>query len=67
MKKHLAKVLSLVLTLCLILSVVPVTASASTIKLNKTKASIALGDTMRLKVKGTKKKATWSSSNKAYL
>ena len=65
MKKRFTKVLSLILTLCLILSAVPVTASASTIKLNKKKVSIKVGKTVRLKVKGTDAKATWSSSDEA--
>jgi len=65
MKKHLTKVLSLIMVFCLVLSVVPVTASAATIKLNKTKATLSVGKKLKLKVKGTKKKATWSTSDKA--
>lgn len=39
-------------------------AMAATIKLNKTKVSIGVGKTFQLKLKGTKKKVTWTSSNK---
>ena len=37
----------------------------TTIKLNKTKASVYNGKTLKLKVSGTKKTVTWSTSNKA--
>lgn len=39
--------------------------SAASIKLNKTKATVTAGKTVKLQVKGTKKKVQWSSSNKA--
>ncbi len=39
--------------------------SASTIQLNKTKATIQVGKTTKLSVKGTKKKVTWSSQKRA--
>jgi len=64
MKKMLCKVLSLVLTLCLMLSAMPVTASAASIRLNKTEATILVGKKVKLKVKGTKNKVTWESSKK---
>lgn len=35
------------------------------VKLNKTAASVTAGNTLQLKVKGTSKKATWSSSKKS--
>lgn len=38
--------------------------AASKVKLNKTKATLYTGKTLQLKVKGTKKKVTWKSSNK---
>ena len=38
--------------------------AASKVKLNKTKATITVGKTVTLKVKNTKKKVKWSSSNK---
>lgn len=39
--------------------------AASKIKINKTKATITKGDTLQLKITGTKKKAKWSSSKKS--
>jgi hypothetical protein len=45
-------------------SVVTTTQAASKIKLNKTKVTLSVGDTVKLKVSGTKKKVTWKSSNK---
>ena len=41
------------------------TLEAASIKLNKTKKTIYEGNTYSLKVKGTKKKVKWSSSNKS--
>lgn len=38
--------------------------AATKIKINKTKATIYVGKTVQLKMKGTKKKVTWKSSNK---
>ncbi len=40
------------------------TSASQTIKLNKTKASVYNGKTLKLKVSGTKKKVKWSTSNK---
>ena len=37
---------------------------AATVKLNKTKLSICIGETWQLKVSGSEEKVTWSSSNK---
>lgn len=42
----------------------PAAQAASRVKLNRTDAALTVGDTLRLKVKGTKKRAKWSSSNK---
>lgn len=42
----------------------PAAQAASRLKLNRTDAALTVGDTLRLKVKGTKKRAKWSSSNK---
>ena len=39
-------------------------AQAATIKLNKTSITLIKGQTYQLKVSGTKKKVSWSSSNK---
>lgn len=41
-----------------------IVANAATVKLNKTKATISKGETLQLKVTGTKSKVKWSSSNK---
>lgn len=41
----------------------PIHVRAASIKLNKTEATICVGDTCRLKVEGTSKAAVWSSSN----
>jgi hypothetical protein len=48
-------------------SVSPVTTvqAATKIKLNKTKATLYVGDSVKLKVSGTKKKVTWKSSSKS--
>ena len=40
-------------------------AAAGTVKLNKTKVTLTKGYTSQLKVQGTSKKVTWTSSNKA--
>lgn len=40
-------------------------AEAATIKINKTKKTLKIGQTYQLKITGTKKKVTWKSSKKA--
>ena len=40
------------------------TVEAATVKLNKKKATLYVGETLQLKLKGTKKTVKWSSSNK---
>jgi hypothetical protein len=45
------------------ISSVPIVQAATKIKLNKTKATLYVGDTLKLKVSGTSKTVTWSSSN----
>lgn len=56
------QVFILVLAFLLLL---PVSVEAeSKVKLNKTKTTVYIGSTTDLKLTGTKKKATWSSSNK---
>lgn len=42
----------------------PSAQAASKVKLNKSKIRLCVGDTYRLKVSGTKREVTWSSSNK---
>lgn len=64
--KNSSKVISLILTLALILSVVltiRIDASAK-VKINKNSVTMNSGETITLKVNGTKKKVKWSSSNK---
>ena len=54
------------LILTLIFTLFPtVTVNASTPKLNKTKVTLKVGETVKLKVTGTKKTITWSSSKKS--
>ena len=57
--KQTKRILSLVLALALIISLLPtygVSAASKKVKLNKTKATIYVGKTVKLKVKNTKKK-----------
>ena len=42
----------------------PITADAAKVKLNKKEASLTIGGTIQLTVKGTRKSVKWSSSNK---
>lgn len=63
MKHFMKKSLLLVSVLFLLCMMVPVTAEAK-VKLNKKEVILNLGESTRLKVTGTKKKVTWSSSNK---
>jgi len=55
--------LLILLTLITMLAL-PLTANAAKVKLNKKKVTVYVGDTVKLKVKGAKKKVKWSSSNK---
>lgn len=59
------KILSIFLAIILMITLVPVNVeAASKIKLNKSKTTIYAGSSETLKVSGTRKKITWSSSNK---
>lgn len=60
------KVLAIILTLILSISMIPTinVSAAKKVKLNKTKATIYVGKTVTLKLKNNKKKVKWSSSNK---
>lgn len=53
---------TLLLVICLIAFLIPAAQAAA--KLNKTKITLSPGETFRLKVSGTAKTPTWSSSNK---
>lgn len=57
------KFLSLCLVAILIFSINPIHASAA-IKINKTNATIYIGGTVKLEVKGTTKYVMWKSSDK---
>ncbi len=64
-ERFMKKVLSLVVILTLIITSCLFSAQAAgKVKLNKKKATIKVGQIVKLKVKNTKKKAKWSSSNK---
>ena len=69
MKKRIHHMIIVMLAVVVLLGVgaFPVSAASASLKLNKTKASIQVGKTIRLKatVKNTKKKIKWTSSNKA--
>jgi hypothetical protein len=45
-------------------SIVTTAQAASNVKLNKTNVTLCVGDTVKLKVSGTKKKVAWKSSSK---
>ena len=59
----LRKRFGVVLVLAMLVSMLAMTVTASAAKLNKKKATITVGKTVTLKVKGTSAKATWSSSD----
>ncbi|MBS7008405.1 Ig-like domain-containing protein [Anaerostipes sp.] len=64
--KNCKKLLSIIVMIILVLAVTPSNnAEAASIKLNKKSITITKGKTYTLKVKGTKKKAKWSSSKKS--
>lgn len=67
MQKHIHKLTLLLLTLCLVIAGAissPSRASAAKIKLSKKSVTITKGKSVTLKLKGTKKKPKWSTSNK---
>ena len=53
-----------IVLMCLVTFIVPMNVQAATVKLNATKKTIEVGKAVTLKVKGTSKKVTWSSSDK---
>lgn len=57
------KIVSIVLILALAVTMMPVNANAA-VKLNTTKKTIDVGQSVTLKVTGTTQKVTWKSSNK---
>lgn len=63
--KKFRKIILMMLTVLLIAGTMTVSASAaSKVKLNKTKVTLNVKKTYQLKVSGTSKKVTWSTSNK---
>lgn len=64
--KQTKKILAIMLTLVLSISMIPTinVSAAKKVKLNKTKVTIYVGKTVTLKLKNNKKKIKWSSSNK---
>ena len=61
---RLRRFFSMIMVLVMVLSLTPMNVEAATVKLNKTKVTTYVGKTVSLKVKGTKNKVKWSSSNK---
>lgn len=62
--KKIFKTFAVILTLAILLTSFPTQVEAASIKLNKTKTTLYIGQTRTLKLIGTNKKATWKSSNK---
>ena len=62
MKQKIKGLISVALCLVLIIQSASINA-ATKVKINKKTASIYIGETVQLKIKGTKKKVTWKSSN----
>ena len=63
--KNKCKILSFLIIFTLIFTLIPVNVqAASKVKLNKSTATVYVGKTTTLKMNGTSKKVTWSSSNK---
>ena len=56
---------SIILLMCMLLSVIVMPVSASAAKLNKKSISLNVGKTYTLKATGTKGKITWTSSKKS--
>ena len=65
MKKLLKKHFSFIIAVLMVISLVmiPCTAQAASVKLNKTKLTMNIGGVYQLKVSGTSKKVIWSSTD----
>lgn len=61
--KNIKKLLSIMIIALLVVTAIPIQAEAA-VKISATKKTMYVGDTMTLKVTGTKAKVKWSSSNK---
>lgn len=65
MKKQSVKnIVSFILILCMLMCSSAFVAQGATVKISKSKISLYVGQTKKLKLKGTSKKVKWSSSNK---
>lgn len=67
MKNQTKKLVLSLLMFCMILATttsIPKVQAASKVKLNKTSVTLEKGESVTLKLKGTKKKVTWSSNKK---
>jgi hypothetical protein len=53
------------IALMLLLCLLPISADAASVQLNKTDLKLSIGKTYTLKIKGTKAKAKWSSTKKS--
>ena len=65
-KRSIALILCFALTLSMLIPPQQSAAKKAKLKLNKKKVTLYVGKSVQLKVKGTKKKAKWKSSNKRY-
>ncbi len=63
-KKIVAAGIAFLLMLTVLGTALPVKAQAATIRLNKKTVTLQVGKSVTLKIKGTSKKVTWSSTNK---
>lgn len=62
--KKLTRVFAVLLAVMVMFTAFPVQTEAATVKLNKKKVTVYVGQTTTLKITGTGKKVTWSSSDK---
>lgn len=62
--KKINKISVLLLVFVILIGILPVRAEAAKVKLNKTKATIYAGGSVKLKVSGKISKAKWTTSNK---
>lgn len=62
--KNIMKGLSVFLTVLMVCMLIPINASAATIKLNHSSVSVAKGSSFTLKVSGSTKTPKWSTTNK---
>lgn len=61
--KNIKKLLSIMVVALLVVTAIPIQAEAA-VKISKTKQTLYVGQSITLKVTGTKKKVKWSSTNK---